>query len=142
MNKLNKCKCGKTSSNDSKEINIKENKLLKICSFLFCIAFFVFFGRLIYQEYFDNNLEYENTTGTVIEISETTDTTSFKTGKIIYTATSTWYVVMVKLEDGEVVEFPTQDKDKYSCGDIVSIRKVYQIKNDKRKLVNYNLLNG
>ena len=49
---------------------------------------------------------------------------------------------MVKLEDGEVVEFPTQDKDKYSCGDIVSIRKVYQIKNDKRKLVNYNLLNG
>ena len=101
----------------------------------------MFFGRLIYQEYFDNNLEYENTTGTVIEISETTDKNTFKTGKVIYTTTSTWYVVMVKLEDGEVVEFPTQDKDKYSCGDIVSIRKVNQIKNDKRKLVNYNLLN-
>lgn len=96
--------------NVSKEINIKENKLLKICSFLFCIAFFVFFGRLIYQEYYDNNLEYENTTGTVIEISETTDKNTFKTGKIIYTATSTWYVVMVKLEDGEVVNFQPRIK--------------------------------
>lgn len=117
----------------------KEDQVMKICSFIFCLFFFAFFARLIYQEYFNYESEYEYTTGTIIEISETSVKNRFKI-KAIHTIKSTWYIIKVELDDGEIIEIPSQDIDTYMCGNIVKIRKVIEVRNGERKVVNYNLL--
>lgn len=118
----------------------RKDRILGICSFLFCVVFFIFFGKMIYQEYFDYEREYEYTTGTVIDISEEKERNLFHTGKLIYTTKTSWYVVKVKLEDEEILEFQIKDRDEYNCGDIVNIRKIFKIQNGERIFLNYNLL--
>lgn len=126
--------------NEERREKTKEEKIIGICCFLFCILFFAFWGRFIYQEYIDYETEYEYTTGTVDEVAETTKRTFFKT-KVMHTMKSTTYVVTIKLEDGEVIKISTKDADRYHIGDIVDIRKIFKISDGEREFVNYNILN-
>lgn len=113
---------------------------MSVCGLIFSIFVFLFFGKLLYQEYFGYETEYEVTTSTVVDVSETTKNTLFKT-KVIYNLKSTRYVVKVELDDGEIFEFTTKGADQYNSGDVVTIRKIYKIIDEEREFVNYNILN-
>ena len=55
----------------------------------------------------------------------------YATGIIIDVAKTTEHIVKVKLENGDVLEFPGSDKEQYSCGDTVKVRNVIRLRNDR-----------
>lgn len=109
----------------------------KVCSVLFTIAFFLFFGGLFYQEYKNTQYEYEYTTAKIENVS----VEQYKKVGYYFPTYENVYVLDISLENGEIVTLRSEFFDEYKSGDIVPIRKVYKVKNGERKFVNYNLLN-